>query len=254
MPSSSALACSSKSKVRQNRLRSARPQARLIREPNGAWITSCMPPDSSKNRSKTISLVRGHQADGGQLRRDVGERLLGGPLGWRRTRLCSHASGVACRSPRLAAVGNRRGQVAAQVARARPKARGVRPGRSPSQKGMLGGAPSASRTAHLAAAHVEHAPRSIAQQKDVAGQALDGEILVDRADERFLGLGDDAILGRFGNRAAGGDRRQPRAAAGPQAAVDQVAVQVGAALACSARCPSLSMCTIASKSSRDRSR
>ena len=61
MPSSSAAACSSKSKLRQNRLRRARPQALLIRAPSGAWITSCMPPDSSKNRSKTISLAGGHQ-------------------------------------------------------------------------------------------------------------------------------------------------------------------------------------------------
>ena len=54
MPSSVAAACSSKLNDRQNRLRSARPQALLMRAPNGAWITSCMPPPSSKNRSATI--------------------------------------------------------------------------------------------------------------------------------------------------------------------------------------------------------
>ena len=69
-------------------------------------------------------------------------------------------------------------------------------------------------------------PRRVAQQENVAGQALDGEIFVDRADERAFGLGDDAVLGRLGNRAAGGDRGQPGAAAGPQPAVDLVAVQV----------------------------
>ena len=53
IPSSVAAACSSKSKDRQNRLRSAIPQARLIRPPNGAWMMSCMPPASSKNRSAT---------------------------------------------------------------------------------------------------------------------------------------------------------------------------------------------------------
>src|SRR5258706_11966431 len=52
--SSVAAACSSKLNLRQNRLRSARPQARLIRLPNGEWMTSCMPPASSKKRSKTI--------------------------------------------------------------------------------------------------------------------------------------------------------------------------------------------------------
>ena len=51
MPSSVAAACSSKSKVRQKRLRSARPQARLMRPPNGAWRMSCIPPASSKKRS-----------------------------------------------------------------------------------------------------------------------------------------------------------------------------------------------------------
>ena len=51
--SSVAAACSSKLNLRQNRLRSASPHARLIRLPKGAWTTSCIPPDSSKKRSST---------------------------------------------------------------------------------------------------------------------------------------------------------------------------------------------------------
>ncbi|MNN99256.1 hypothetical protein D3C81_2188480 [compost metagenome] len=51
MASSLAAACNSKLKVRQNLLRKARPQARLMRLPNGLWITSWVPPDSSKKRS-----------------------------------------------------------------------------------------------------------------------------------------------------------------------------------------------------------
>ena len=51
--SSVAAACSSKLNCRQKRLRSARPHARFTRLPNGACSTSCMPPDSSKNRSST---------------------------------------------------------------------------------------------------------------------------------------------------------------------------------------------------------
>ena len=50
-PSSVAAACSSKSNVTQKRLRMARPQARLMRPPNGACTTNCMPPASSKKRS-----------------------------------------------------------------------------------------------------------------------------------------------------------------------------------------------------------
>src|SRR6266849_2629955 len=49
-PLSVAAACSSKLNERQKRLRSARPQALLMRAPNGAWMMSCMPPLSSKKR------------------------------------------------------------------------------------------------------------------------------------------------------------------------------------------------------------
>jgi hypothetical protein len=35
------------------------PQARLMRLPNGACSTSCMPPDSSKKRSSAIWLIVG---------------------------------------------------------------------------------------------------------------------------------------------------------------------------------------------------
>ena len=59
MPLSVAAACSSKLNERQKRLRSARPQARLMRAPNGAWRTSCMPPPSSKKRSATTGVTVG---------------------------------------------------------------------------------------------------------------------------------------------------------------------------------------------------
>ena len=54
IPLSVAAACSSKSKVTQNRFLKARPQARLIRPPKGVCKTNCIPPLSSKNRSATI--------------------------------------------------------------------------------------------------------------------------------------------------------------------------------------------------------
>ena len=53
MASSVAAACSSKLNVRQNFLRSANPSPRLMRAPNGECSTSCMPPVSSKKRSRT---------------------------------------------------------------------------------------------------------------------------------------------------------------------------------------------------------
>ena len=43
----------------QKRLRSASPHARLMRLPYGEWMTSCMPPDSSKKRSSTIVVCVG---------------------------------------------------------------------------------------------------------------------------------------------------------------------------------------------------
>ena len=54
MLSSFAAACSSKLKDLQKRLRSARPQPRLMRLPKGEWMTTCMSPTSSKKRSMII--------------------------------------------------------------------------------------------------------------------------------------------------------------------------------------------------------
>ena len=70
--------------------------------------------------------------------------------------------------------------------------------------------------AHHAAADLQDAPRRVAELEDVAGHALDREVLVQRADERVVGLEHDAVVGDFGNRAAGRDRQHARAAAAAQ--------------------------------------
>src|SRR5262249_57179835 len=67
-------------------------------------------------------------------------------------------------------------------------------------------------------------PRRVAELKDVAGVALDGEVFVQRADERIARIEDDAIVGDFGDRAARRDREQPRAAPRAHAPVDLVAM------------------------------
>ena len=59
--SSSAAAWSSKSNDTQNRLRRARPRARLTRPPNGACTMSCVPSLSSKQRSTTMRWRVGRQ-------------------------------------------------------------------------------------------------------------------------------------------------------------------------------------------------
>src|SRR6185436_6720641 len=70
------------------------------------------------------------------------------------------------------------------------------------------------------------APRLVAEQKDVTGHALDGEVLVDAADKNVGRLLDDIVVGGIGNGAAAGDRREARAAARPQHLVNAVAMQM----------------------------
>ena len=77
-------------------------------------------------------------------RRHSASACSAGPLRRRRTRLAARPAPIvgSRRSP-----AHRVGQVARAVAKARPTTRACGPGASPSQKGMVGGAPSASRTA-----------------------------------------------------------------------------------------------------------
>src|SRR3989442_35704 len=65
--------------------------------------------------------------------------------------------------------------------------------------------------------------------KDVARHALDGEVLVERADERLRGLEHHAVVADVGDRAARRDRREPRPAPRAQPPVHAVVVHVGAA-------------------------
>ena len=56
----------------------------------------------------------------------------------------------------------------------------------------------------------------VAELEDVACHALDGEILVDRADDMVLGLQHHLVVGGVGDRAAGGQRGRARAAPAAQ--------------------------------------
>ncbi len=66
----------------------------------------------------------------------------------------------------------------------------VRAGASPRQKGIVGGAPCASSTSTRPEFDFDpaNAPRGVAQQHDVAGIALDREVLIHRADDDLFGL------------------------------------------------------------------
>ena len=73
--SSVAAAWSSKLNERQKRLRNASPQARLIRLPKGEWMTNCMPPVSSKKRSKMSVSRVGRRAERGAAGAEIAHQL-----------------------------------------------------------------------------------------------------------------------------------------------------------------------------------
>ena len=79
--------------------------------------------------------------------------------------------------------------------------------------------------ADLAGLDAADAPRGISEQKDVAGDRLDGEVLVDGADPRPVGLEHDVVVGVVGDGAAGGERGEARAPPSAQPPVDRVAVK-----------------------------
>ena len=224
--SSLAAACSSKSNVTQNRLRSASPSARLSRAPNGACPTSCMPPLSSKNRSSTMVSMRGqHARAAASPARQVGRRSC--PRRARRSRIRP-----AARRPRRPP----RSRLAAEPA-ARPRpAEGADllgqldrcgPGPRPSQNGTDGGAPWASTTRTMPGStrRIRHEVR--AEQEHVAGHGLDRPVLVHGADQGVVRLGQHPVVAQLRDRPAGGERGDPGAAAAAQPPVHPVPVQVG---------------------------
>ena len=100
------------------------------------------------------------------------------------------------------------------VAQRRQLARELRAARRRLAEPERHGRRSAVRVAHAHHAGLDAAdlPRRGAEQEHVAGHALDRPVFVHRADDRVVGIGDDAIVGGLGNRAARGDRGEPRAA------------------------------------------
>lgn len=71
----------------------------------------------------------------------------------------------------------------------------------------------------------------VAELEDVAGHALDREILVHRAHDDRLRLQHHLVVGGVGDGPAGGQRGEPRAAPRAQLAVHRVAMDVGRARA-----------------------
>jgi hypothetical protein len=80
-----------------------------------------------------------------------------------------------------------------------------------------------------AGAHLQHAPRRVAELKDIARVAFDREVFVQRPDEGVFRLQEHAVVGHFGDRAAGGERQHARAAPAAEAAANFVAMHERAA-------------------------
>ncbi len=91
--------------------------------------------------------------------------------------------------------------------------------------------------ANAARLDASNLPGCCTEQKNVAGQAFDGEVFVKCADGRPFRLGHDEILCAVGDCAAGGDGRQTRSSPGPQAVVHLVAMEISAAVSARAGNP-----------------
>ena len=69
----------------------------------------------------------------------------------------------------------------------------------------------------------------IAELKNIASQAFDREILMHAADELIVRLEKHPVIGVVGDRAAGGQRGQPRPAPAAQPVIDGIVMDQRAA-------------------------
>ena len=153
-------------------------------------------------------LLRGHRAEHRAADREVVDD---------HRRPASASMPARLDQPRARAVGIAGGEERVDRARAASDtsadSSAVRAGASPIQNGTVGGASPASRTRTTPGLDPADLPRVRAEQEDVARHRLDGPVLVDGADERVVGLGDDAVVAGLGDRAARRERGEPRALA-----------------------------------------
>ena len=219
--SSSAAAWSSKSKETQNRLRRARPRARLIRPAVGRVDDELRPFGLVEHPLDHQALTGGKRAEGQEAGPQVGDDLVGHLLG--------HAGPGAHRGPGPGTVagGQQRLELGPQVADLGAQFGGAGRGLPQPEgdgRGEVGG------VAHPDGArlHLDHPPRVGPQEEDVAGGRLDGEVLVDRTHGDALGVEDHPVVARLGDGTSTGESGQPGAPPRPEPAVDGVVVEVGA--------------------------
>ena len=172
-----------------------------MRLPNGEWMTSCMPPDSSKKRSSTIGRLRRQRAERRARGGEIVDELLAARGG--------DADVVARAARPPPAVSHRRVDARDDVvAQPRHRVRQLVGARRRLAQPERNRRRLAVRIldAHAARLDAPDPVRRVAELEDVAGEALDGEVLVDGADELAGGLEHDVVVGVVGNRAAGGER------------------------------------------------
>ena len=149
-PLSVAAACNSKLKLRQKRLRSASPQALLMRPPNGAWMISCIPPPSSKKRSAMIVSCVGTSPStarpAGCTRSPARRRSRPARIRPSARRRVSATCRIGSARSRPEKCARRRSLIFLRNSATWAESSWVRAGASPRQKGTLGGAPCASST------------------------------------------------------------------------------------------------------------
>ncbi len=226
-----AAACSSKLKVWQKRFAAPgrRRGSRVHRD--GEWMTSCMPPASSEEALDDEQLARPGSRPSEALaaaRYSASCCAATAPI-WCRSRSCAAHSLTVAEATSGSAL-----SISLRSCDTAVESSSGAAGASPSQKGMVGAWPAASFHTHLAGFDAQDAIRGIAQLEHIAREALDGEVLVERADHDALRFQAPPVVGVLRDGAAAGDGSEPRAAPRTQPAVHRVTMQVGA-LAAAAR-------------------
>ena len=176
-----------------------------------------MPPPSSKKRSAMMVVLRGNGAEHGAPGDDVGDELLraAGADAALFHEPCDGRGHLGLRGRDVAGrhVGRARGDLLAQFADAVAQNGGAlrRFAEPEGQRGRR--AVSIFDEDAACGFDALNAPAGVAEQDDVAGAGVDGEVLVERGDLHAFGLQDDAEERGVGDGAAVGDGDHARAAA-----------------------------------------
>ncbi len=198
MPLSVAAACSSKLNERQKRLRSASPQARLMRAPNGAWMHEL-------HAAAFVEEALGHHAAA-----SVGMAPSAALPGQHVAQRPAPRPAGRARNPAGSGSRLRRSPPAAPPLRA--KAPRVRPGASPRQNGMAGAAPCASST-RTRPDSTRRMRQDVVPSRNTSPAMLStAKSSSTRADRGAFRLRHHQVLRGIRNGAAGGDGGQARAA------------------------------------------